>query len=899
MSKLHELYQLGQSVWYDNISRTLLDSGEMQALIDDGVVGVTSNPSIFEKAIARSSDYDSAIRSLAQAGKSTNDIYEALALEDIGETADLLRPVYDKTGGADGYISLEVSPTLARDTEGTIVEARRLFAALNRPNIMIKVPATPEGIPAIETLITDGININVTLIFSLSSYENVMNAYITGLEKRLAAGQRIDNISSVASFFVSRVDSAVDKALNAAGNKELQGKIAIANAKIAYVRFQQVFGDARWQALADKGARAQRPLWASTSTKNPAYPDTLYVDGLIGPDTVNTVPPATVEAFKVHGTVAATLVKAVEDAAGQLEALAQVGVDLDAITEKLQVDGVGSFAKSFESLMDSIQSKRAAILAEGDGFSTSLGAAETAVNGTQAEMAKKKVVERIWQHDHTVWQPEPTEISNRLGWLHTPKNMATEVARINQFVAKVKADGFTEVLLLGMGGSSLAPEVFAKTFGGAGLKLRVLDSTDATAVQNLAQTADLAHTLFIVSTKSGGTVETFSFFKYFYNRIAEFVGAEKAGRHFVAITDPGSKLVETAQQYGFRETFENDPNIGGRYSVISFFGLVPAALVGVDIACLLERAQAATQSSIAAQLGAILGEMAQAGRDKVTFILSAAIASFGDWVEQLIAESTGKNGKGILPVVGEPVLSPAGYGSDRLFVYLRLAGDASLDTAVAQLEEAGQPVVRSQLHDLYDLGGQFFIWELATAVAGHVLGIQPFDQPNVESAKVLARKMVAAYQDSGQLPQLDTADLTAENLDAFVAQAQPGDYISIHAYVPSTSETDTLLQQLRSQLLAKTKCATTVGYGPRFLHSTGQLHKGDGGNGLFIQFTSDSERDVAIPDTAGEAASGMTFGVLKSAQALGDAQALLDENRRMIRFDLGTDVAGKLQALLD
>ncbi|MCB8926120.1 MAG: bifunctional transaldolase/phosoglucose isomerase [Ardenticatenaceae bacterium] len=898
MSKLHELYELGQSIWYDNISRSLLDSGEMQALIDDGVVGVTSNPSIFEKAIAKSSDYDDAIRELAQAGKSTDEIYEALALKDIGEAADLLRPVYEKTGGVDGYISLEVSPTLARDTEGTLADARRLFAALSRPNIMIKVPATPEGIPAIEALTADGINVNVTLIFSLSSYEDVMEAYISGLEKRLAAGEPIHHISSVASFFVSRVDTAVDDALEAQGNQALQGKIAIANAKMAYDRFLKVFAGTRWQALADNGARVQRPLWASTSTKNPAYPDTLYIDALIGPDTVNTVPPATVESFKDHGTVAVTLTEGVAEAAEQMQALAEAGVDLDAVTEQLQIDGVGSFAKSFESLMDSISGKREAILAEADGYSTSLGSLATAVADTEAELAQKNIIERIWQHDYTVWKPEPTEIINRLGWLHTPHNMVDEVAHINQFVAEVKADGFTEVMLLGMGGSSLAPELFAKTFGDGGLKLRVLDSTDATAVKTYAETADLAHTLFIVSTKSGGTVETFSFFKYFYNCLVDLVGAEKAGNQFVAITDPGSGLVDTAKKYQFRTIFENDPNIGGRYSVISFFGLVPAALVGVDVARLLARAQAAAHTGTATQLGAAIGAAALAGRDKLTLILSEPIASFGDWVEQLIAESTGKNGKGILPVVGEPVLESAAYGDDRLFVYLRLAGDAGFDTAVSQLEQAGQPTICFDLRDLYDLGAQFMIWELATAVAGHILDIQPFDQPNVESAKVLARKMVSAYQETGKLPQLDSAEPTAANLEAFIAQANPGDYIAIQAYVPPTPETDRLLQKLRTQLLEETQCATTVGYGPRFLHSTGQLHKGDAGNGLFIQFVSDPEEDVAIPDTAGESASGMNFGVLKNAQALGDAQALLDEKRRLIRFDLGTDVNAKLQALL-
>lgn len=389
MSKLHELYDLGQSVWYDNISRSLLDSGEMQALINDGVVGVTSNPSIFENAIAKSDDYDNKIRELAQKGHTTNDIYEALALADISEAADLLLPVYEKTNGVDGYISLEVSPTLARDTAGTTAEARRLFAALNRPNIMIKVPATPEGIPAIETLIAEGININVTLIFSLSSYEDVMNAYISGLEKRLAAGQPINNISSVASFFVSRVDSSVDKALESKGNQALQGKIAVANAKVAYARFLQVFGDVRWQALAGNGARVQRPLWASTSTKNPNYPDTLYVDGLIGPDTVNTIPPATVDAFKERGTVAETLTQGVEDAAGQLEALAQAGVDLDAVTDQLQKEGVAAFAKSFESLMASVEGKRAAILAETDGSAASLGEMATAVAATTADLQKK------------------------------------------------------------------------------------------------------------------------------------------------------------------------------------------------------------------------------------------------------------------------------------------------------------------------------------------------------------------------------------------------------------------------------------------------------------------------------------------------------------------------------
>lgn len=359
MTKLHELAALGQSVWYDNISRALIESGELQQLLDDGVIGITSNPSIFEKAIAGSADYDMAIQILAEAGKDTEAIYEAVAMEDIAQAADMLRPVYDETDGVDGYVSLEVNPALAHDTMGTIANARRFFAALGRPNVMIKVPATPAGMPAIRQLISEGVNVNVTLIFSLESYEDVMEAYIAGLE---ACAGNLPRVASVASFFVSRVDTAVDKLLAEKGNTALQGKIAIANAKVAYQRFQEKFAGPRWQALAEKGARVQRPLWASTSTKNPAYPDTLYVAELIGPYTVNTVPPATLTAFKEHGTVAETLTAGLEEAEAQLAQLAQIGIDLAAVTQQLQDEGVAAFARSFESLLASVAQKRQALV---------------------------------------------------------------------------------------------------------------------------------------------------------------------------------------------------------------------------------------------------------------------------------------------------------------------------------------------------------------------------------------------------------------------------------------------------------------------------------------------------------------------------------------------------------
>ena len=914
MTKMHELAELGQAVWYDDVRRSFIASGQLQGLVDQGLRGVTSNPAIFEKAIAGSADYDEDLKALVQAGKSVDEVYEALALDDIRRAADVLRPVYERTGGADGYVSLEVSPTLAHDAEGTVTDARRLFAALSRPNVMIKVPATPAGIPAIETLIGEGINVNVTLIFSLSQYEAAAEAYLAGLEKLAAdAGRGVGEVASVASFFVSRVDGVVDRALEEIGETALQGTIAIANAKAAYARFREIYRGARWERLSALGARVQRPLWASTSTKSPAYPDTLYVDGLIGPDTVNTVPPATLTAYLDHGKVAPTLETGLDQALAQLSRLAELGVDLDEITQKLQDDGVAAFAAAFEGLMSSIAEKRARLLAERQQLTAALGTYQEAVDRALETAAADKVIDRIWAHDHTVWKPGPTEITNRLGWLHIAEAMKQDMDRLESLADSVRTDGYTHVLLLGMGGSSLAPEVLRKAFGvkEGYLDLAVLDSTDPDAVLAHADRLDLARTLFIVATKSGGTVETLSFFKFYYGRVVDAVGGDRAGAHFVAITDPGSRLAEIAERYRFRGTFLNDPNIGGRYSALSYFGLVPAALLGVDLKTLLSRATRmarfcrAGADNPGSTLGTILGVLAKSGRDKVTLVASEGIASLCDWVEQLVAESTGKEGKGIVPVVGEELGPPGVYGRDRLFVQLTLGGDDQHDGAVQALEDAGHQVVRLHLNDPYDLGGQFFLWEMATAVAGYHLGINPFDQPNVEAAKVLAGEMVAEYKERGLLPEVESAPLTAEALEQFLTGAQPGDpvtgagrsYVALQAYVQPKADTDAALAALRLKLRDRYGLATTVGYGPRFLHSTGQLHKGDSGHGLYIQFTSDAQRDVPIPDEAGSSASSISFGVLKMAQALGDRQALLDAGRAVIRFHLGTDVAGGLEKL--
>jgi len=554
-----------------------------------------------------------------------------------------------------------------------------------------------------------------------------------------------------------------------------------------------------------------------------------------------------------------------------------------------------------------------------------LGEYQPLVDEAIAEIAEKEILSRVWAHDHTVWKPEPTEIGNRLGWLHCPQVMAEAIPRIQKFAESVRAEGYNFALLLGMGGSSLAPEVFRKTFGVSPgyLDLAVLDSTDPGAVLAYAEKIDPARTLFIVSTKSGGTVETFSFFKFFYNHILDALGKERAGQHFIAITDPGSALADIAAERNFRATFLNDPNIGGRYSALSHFGLVPAALLGVEVGKLLDRAAAmacngegcnapARRNNAGAWLGAIIGKLALAGRDKLTLITSPSLSLFGAWVEQLIAESLGKEGKGVLPVVGEAIGPPEVYGDDRLFIYLRLEGEDSLDSAAQRLVDAGQPFVQFDLKDPYDLGGEFFRWEMATAVAGHLLGVNPFDQPNVEAAKALARKMMEAYRKGGALPEPAPAlradgiavysNLRAESLagalNFFLALARPGDYIALQAYLRPTDETTAALEKLRLRLRDRLRLAVTLGYGPRFLHSTGQLHKGDAGNGLFIQLTADDRQDLPIPDEIGSKNACLAFGIVKAAQALGDHQVLLDIGQRAMRFHFSEDVIGGIQRLV-
>ena len=936
---LRTLQEYGQSVWLDFVSRDLLKSGELGRLIaEDGLRGVTSNPSIFEKAIGHGDDYDELIAAAEAAGDlDPGALFEGLAIHDIREGADALNVVYEQTQGRDGYISIEVSPYLAMQTHATIEEARRLWHNVGRRNLMVKVPATAPGLPAIRTLIGEGINVNITLLFSQKVYAAVADAYISGLEDLVAKGGDPHKVASVASFFVSRIDVLVDEALDQRiaaiadpGEKQalaaLKGKVAIANAKLAYRLYQELFSNERWQRLAQGGAQTQRLLWASTGTKSKAYSDVLYVEELIGQNTVNTIPPATMDAFRDHGKPRASLEEDVAGAEAVMAALPGAGISIDAITARLVEDGVRLFADAADQLYASVQKKRRAVLGSKlNAMSYKLPKdLEAAVEAALEDWRSGGKVRRLWAGDASLWTE--TDEGKWLGWLTIVDEQLKAAGHLEAFAAEVKRAGFSDILLLGMGGSSLGPEVLAQSFGNRpGFpRLQVVDSTDPAQLRRIESSIDLKRTLFIVSSKSGSTLEPNIFKQYFFERAKAALGEAEAAAHFVAITDPGSAVEKMARAQGFRGVFHGVPTIGGRYSVLSDFGMVPGAAIGLATGDFLERAAEMVRSCTASAppvenpgviLGAILGVAAQHGRDKLTIITSPGIGSLGAWLEQLLAESTGKLGRGIVPVDAEPVGAPTVYGADRVFAYLRLLSDqdGENEAAVSALEAAGQPVVRITLSEAMQIGQEFFRWEMATAVAGAILGINPFDQPDVEAQKVKTRELTAAYEKSGALPPEEPflvadgialfADPTnaaalkpgatslAGVLKAHLGRAGAGDYVALLAYIDRNPAHTEALQRMRRTIRDHLRTATCLGFGPRFLHSTGQVYKGGPNSGVILQITCEDATDLAVPGQA------YSFGVVKAAQARGDFDVLAERSRRLLRVHLPADLDAGLKTL--
>lgn len=898
MNRIQKLTSLGQSLWMDNIQRKLLENGELKAMIERGDIrGMTSNPTIFNNAIAKTNDYDSALTPLAWAGWDAEKIFWQLAIEDIRAACDLFSPLYEETNGGDGYVSIEVSPELAHDTDAALAQTEQLWARVRRPNLMVKIPATKEGVPAIRRAIAVGVNVNITLIFSLKRYAEVMEAYLSGLEDHLSAGHAIDHIASVASFFVSRVDTKIDPKLPE--DSALRGQAAIANAKLAYEAFQKTFVGRRWENLKVKGARVQRPLWASTSTKNPAYPDTIYVDNLIGPETINTVPPQTLEAIRDHGKIEITLTRDLDKAQEAIAQLEAQGISMDVVTQELEDEGVKSFADSFTQLLATIDERRKNAV-------SSLGPLADSVSQRIAQLEAESVPVRLWAHDPTLWTKDlagQAEVKNRMGWLDSPDKARALAPLYQAFADEIHKEKIERVLVLGMGGSSLTAEVFSSLLAAAKiespLSLAILDSTDPVQVAQAAENYPPEKSLYIVASKSGGTAEVTAAFDYFWEL------SKGDGSRFIAITDPGTSLETLARERKFRRVFSADAAVGGRYSALTDFGLVPAALLGMDLNRLLDRADWMKRQCVehipggrnpGLALGAVLGEAALGGRDKLTILADAPLSAFAGWIEQIIAESSGKDGKGILPVPLEPIGNPEVYGDERIFVYLRQTGE--LDKDITSLKQAGHPVIEISVSELYDIGAEIYRWEIATVVACSILGLNAFDQPNVETSKKITKAKIAQYQTNSDLkegmpswkqdgvaifPSVPISGTELKTiLENYLKNAKPGGYVAINAYLPRNTEMIDALQAMRAAIRTKTGNAVTAGFGPRFQHSTGQFHKGGPDNALFIQITADPEKDIDIPN------QGLTFGTLIRAQALGDFEALIEAKRKVLRVLLSS-----------
>ena len=937
MNRIRALADLGQSIWFDYISREMVWTGALYRMADeDGLKGVTSNPAIFEQAIGGSTAYAPALRAAVADGGSADRVFEMLAIQDIQLACDVLRPVYDGTDQRDGYVSLEVSPHLAYDTLATVEQAHELWARVGRDNLMIKVPGTDQGLPAVEQLIGSGINVNITLLFAVARYRQVAEAYMAGLERLLEQGGDLSTVASVASFFVSRIDSKVDgwidaRRQSASGEQAaaldgLRGKVAIANAKLAYAVYGELIESPRWKKLEEAGAATQRLLWASTSTKDPSYRDVMYAEELIGPDTVNTIPESTYEAFRDHGEARASLTEGMDEARDILNRLAAADISLDQATSELVIEGVDKFAQAYDTLMGTVEERRTEVLNASMSrvhytVSTDI---EAQVDRRLSELAQARFARRLWDRDGTLFSDDPDVASSAggfMGWLESPFQMRASVDELLDFQEELEDEGVEDVVVMGMGGSSLAPDVFARTFGPieGSPELHVLDSTVPAQVETIESIVDETESaVFIVASKSGSTTEPMAFEAYFWEALQD-------GAAFVAITDPDSKLEQMAVDKEYRAIYSGDPEVGGRYSALTPFGLMPAAAMGVDVVDLLDRAILMADSCARSvpvpqnpgiRLGVTLGELARAGRDKLTLAMSPGIASFGGWLEQLVAESTGKQGRGIVPVEGEVLGPPESYGDDRVFVVFEVEGDPipGGPDLLAALEKAGHPVLRFTLPDARDLVQEMFRWEVATATAGFVLGINPFDQPNVQESKDYTKRLLSLAEGGapvvaeGEQKILESEGLTffsdergqaalrgagdaASIMRAHLAQIGEGDYAALNAYVEMNDVHRAALSRIREHVRTTHRVATTVGFGPRFLHSTGQLHKGGANNGVFFQITAQDREDLAVPGLP------YGFGLLKAAQQAGDFMALSKRERRILRVDLGSDVEAGLAAL--
>lgn len=885
--KFAHRFELGQSVYLAPGSTSVLADESVRTMIrEKHIRGLALDTCSLTHALFSEKRLDSAISPMAMANWSANKILCHLSVSAAREATGVLREQFVQSNGQEGMVLLQLDPTYADDPEKIVTNARAIWTKVNRPNMMIGIQATDMGIQAAERLLSDGVNVCLTTVLARGTLQNALQAHQSALEYRAAAGSSSDLLR----FAISVPIEEFGKNLKDSSGAEWAAEL--------YRLAAEFYASAEMEKLTANVSAPWKLIWAICDCSGAGQPSLHYTETLIGKNTALAVSPAYLPLLSNHCASAATL-----NGFGTANGYSDLFSD-DRL-RSVEADMNRSFKTAFEAMAGALE-------ARGEEIRKSLGPIEAAVSENFGKIESESMISRIFAKDPTVWtfdtQAYP-EIRNRLGWLDSYKTLDKAIQEYRGIAEDLKANGFKKVLLLGMGGSSLAPEVMALTFPDAnGLKLQIVDSTDPGQVTAAERAHPVAETIYVVSSKSGGTAEVRALMDYFYSRAKETLG-DKVGSHFIAITDPGTLLERHAQEHGFRHIVLADASIGGRFSALSPFGILPAVLIGIDPEKIIEAAtrmakncapSAAVGSNKGAALGVYLGTAALNGRDKLTILTDPELSAFGSWLEQLIAESSGKNGKGIVPIDLEPALPLGKYANDRAFVYINSSGTKS--ELADGLAAHGHPVLTICLSDPHEIFAEFYRWEIAISVACGLLGVNAFDQPNVQDSKTRTVAKINEYKEKGALPLLPvswqkegiTASFTAESeamgnaadlkslIAAFVSQAQWGeDYIAINAYLPRNAAMTDSLQAMRKWIGDLNPVATTLGFGPRFQHSTGQLHKGGANNGVFIQIVGNPREDRDVPN------EGISFSVLEKAQALGDFEALLSQDRRALRIDLG------------
>lgn len=934
LSSTLSLRSHGQGLWLNYLRRGLATSGELERLIATyGVSGVSLDVDVFCDVVSHGREYDSSLTGLLHQGDDAATIVDQLIAEDVAGTCEILKPLYERTGGDDGWVAVDVPAMVATRPDEVVRWWRRLRQAAGADNVMLKLSASATGIAAAEELLALGGSVYLTHVFSPAQAQVVGECQLRGLARCVAAGQDLAPIRCVAGVNLVRLDVAIDEILRAAVEERpwqrdllesLIGRVAITVARQVWADIQQFAEGDRFRGLKARGARPMTLAWEGTRTSDPARRDVEYMEELIGPHSIVVVGLSMLAAFRDHGVAVPRLGLRGPDSREILDDLEVAKVELEHLADDLRHAADTHVGDRFAGLCSVLEGYREADRRPAaDGASYRLGVLGEDVAERLLAVDPRLVV-RLWESDASLWAATPEDqetVRNRLGWLHLPEAMSDASLPVKT-QAQVSAADSVPTVLLGMGGSSLGADTCRIAYEVANFS--VLDSTVPRSIANIAAVEGIGEAVFVVASKSGSTVETEALARYFHS-IVEATG-RAAGESFIAVTDPGTPLHERARQLAYRRVWLGPPDVGGRYSVLSHFGVVPMSLMGIDFGVMLRRAarlaalsgpEVAPPDNPAVQLGVILAAAVAAGRDKITFVSNERLMGFGDWAEQLIAESLGKQGVGLVPISREPLRSAAEYGSDRLFVNMGFATDdvdSPRHKLLAELRESGCPSIDIELADPHDLGREFMRWELAVAVAGAFLGLNPFDEPDVRGAKRRTSELLAAFERDGTLEESKpsfrddevavfavpgsfdegTSPTTLAGwVGGHLGQARIPDYVAIQAFLACDPETSKALEVLRTLLGERLGVATTCGWGPRFLHSTGQLHKGGPDTGLFLQLTAVDIEDISVPGKP------YSFGVLARAQALGDFQALREASRRVMRIDLVGSVDRGLQMLLE